>query len=138
MHNQQGALSIQLENLGRAAIHSAVPPQNAVVLHPAVMKLVGVSSDGQSRLRHLHFHRPKFHFGMEARVRDLPCPARQGDHQIDVKVAKRLLADPVLYGEAVHAIAPSQNLASVPTAAATTPVERALTGAEGSLSSSPR
>ena len=66
------------------------------------------------------------------------CPARQGDHQIDVKVAKRLLADPVLYGEAVHAIAPSQNLASVPTAAATTPVERALTGAEGSLSSSPR
>jgi carboxyl-terminal processing protease len=66
------------------------------------------------------------------------CPARQGDHQIDVKVAKRLLADPVLYGEAVHAIAPNQNIASVPTAAAMTPVERALTGAEGSLSSSPR
>ena len=33
------------------------------------------------------------------------CPARQGDHEIDVKVAKRLLADPVLYSQAVHAIA---------------------------------
>src|SRR5262249_1468787 len=28
------------------------------------------------------------------------CPARQGDHQIDIKVAKRLLADPLLYSRA--------------------------------------
>src|SRR5207302_9155428 len=31
------------------------------------------------------------------------CPARQGDHEIDIKVAKRLLADPALYSQAVHA-----------------------------------
>jgi carboxyl-terminal processing protease len=66
------------------------------------------------------------------------CPARQGEHQIDVKVAKRLLADPVLYSEAVHTISPSQNLASVPVTAVATPIQRALTGAAGSLSSSPR
>jgi carboxyl-terminal processing protease len=47
------------------------------------------------------------------------CPARSGDHEIDVKVAKRLLADPVLYSQAVHAIAASQNLASAPPAGAT-------------------
>jgi carboxyl-terminal processing protease len=58
------------------------------------------------------------------------CPARQGEHGIDAKVAKRLLADPVLYSEAVHVIGRGQNLASAPVA----PV---LTGAEGSLSSSP-
>jgi carboxyl-terminal processing protease len=65
------------------------------------------------------------------------CPARQGDHEIDVKVAKRLLADPVLYSQAVHAITPSANLASAPAASAATPVAPALTGAKGSLSSSP-
>jgi carboxyl-terminal processing protease len=59
------------------------------------------------------------------------CPARQGEHGIDAKVAKRLLADPVLYSEAVHVIGRGQNLASAPVA----PV---LTGAEGSLSSTPR
>jgi carboxyl-terminal processing protease len=66
------------------------------------------------------------------------CPARQGDHEIDVKVAKRLLGDPVLYSQAVHAITPGQNLASVPAAAAATPVGPALTGANSALSSSPR
>jgi carboxyl-terminal processing protease len=66
------------------------------------------------------------------------CPARQGDHQIDVKVANLLLADPVLYSEAVHAISPSQNLAAAPAASAVTPVDPALTGSRGSLSSSPR
>ena len=66
------------------------------------------------------------------------CPARQGDHEIDVKVAKRLLADPVLYSQAVHAIIPSPNLASAPAASAATPVAPALTGAKGSLSSSPQ
>jgi len=66
------------------------------------------------------------------------CPARPGDHEIDVKVAKRLLADPVLYSQAVHAITPGQNLASAPAAAAATPGEPALTGAGPALSSSPR
>jgi carboxyl-terminal processing protease len=66
------------------------------------------------------------------------CPARQGDHEIDLKVAKRLLADPVLYSQAVHAITPSSNLASAPAASAAAPVAPALTGAGGSLSSSPQ
>jgi carboxyl-terminal processing protease len=68
------------------------------------------------------------------------CPARQGDHQIDVKVANRLLADPVLYSEAAHTISSSrnQNLAAAPAASAVTPVDPALTGSRGSLSSSPR
>ena len=66
------------------------------------------------------------------------CPARQGNHQIDVEVAKRLLADPVLYGQAVHAISGSSAVAAAPVAAAVTPAEPALTGAGGSLSSSPR
>jgi hypothetical protein len=55
-----------------------------------------------------------------------------------VKVAKRLLADPVLYGQAVHAITPGQNLASAPASAAANPIEPALTGASPALSSSPR
>jgi carboxyl-terminal processing protease len=65
------------------------------------------------------------------------CPARQGDHEIDIKVAKRLLADPALYAQAVHAINPNPTLASAPLAAARMPVEPALTGAGGALSSSP-
>lgn len=59
------------------------------------------------------------------------CPARQGDHEIDVKVAKRLLADPVLYSQAVHAIT-----AANPSVAAA-PVEPTLTAGSRSLSSSP-
>jgi carboxyl-terminal processing protease len=63
------------------------------------------------------------------------CPARQGDHDIDLKVAKRILADPVLYSQAVHTITPGQNLASAPPAGAPEP---ALTGASPTLSSTPR
>jgi carboxyl-terminal processing protease len=66
------------------------------------------------------------------------CPARQGDHEIDVKVAKRLLADPLLYSQAVHAITAGPNQTATPIAAAIVPSEPALTGAGGSLSSSPR
>jgi carboxyl-terminal processing protease len=66
------------------------------------------------------------------------CPARSGEHEIDVKVAKRLLADPVLYSQAIHAITPGENLAAAPVAAAATPVGPALTGAIPALSSSPR
>jgi carboxyl-terminal processing protease len=65
------------------------------------------------------------------------CPARQGDHEIDVKVAKRLLADPVLYSQAVHAIGASPSVAAVPAAAAP-PTVPALTAARPALSSSPR
>lgn len=67
------------------------------------------------------------------------CPARQGDHEVDLKVAKRLLADPVLYSQAVHAIAAATpNLAAVPVAAALAPTAPALTGDGGALSSGPR
>ncbi len=66
------------------------------------------------------------------------CPARQGDHEIDVKVAKRLLADPALYSQAVHAITATPHVAAAPIAAAAAPVEPALTGAGGSLFSDPR
>jgi len=66
------------------------------------------------------------------------CPARQGDHEIDVKVAKRLLADPALYSQAMHAIAATPYVAAFPIAAATTPAEPALTGTGGSLFSDPR
>jgi carboxyl-terminal processing protease len=66
------------------------------------------------------------------------CPARQGDHDIDVKLAKRLLADPVLYSQAVHAIGASQSVAAASLAAAAPPVGPALTGASPALSSGPR
>ena len=65
------------------------------------------------------------------------CPARPGDREIDVKVAKRLLADPVLYGQAVHAIGAIPSVAAVPAAAAP-PTVPALTAASPALSSSPR
>ena len=42
------------------------------------------------------------------------CPARQGDHAIDLTVAKRLLADPALYAEAVHVLSGNPNLAEKP------------------------
>ena len=66
------------------------------------------------------------------------CPARQGDHQIDLKVAKRLLADPVLYAQAAHAVTPGPNLAAVPVAAASPAIGPALTGASPALSSGSR
>lgn len=66
------------------------------------------------------------------------CPARQGDHEIDLKVAKRLLADPALYTQAVHAVTPGPNLAAIPAATAVPAVEPALTGASPALSSGSR
>jgi len=65
------------------------------------------------------------------------CPARSGDHEIDVKVAKRLLTDPALYTQAVHAIGANPSVAAVPVAAPPT-VEPALTAVSPALSSSPR
>ena len=42
------------------------------------------------------------------------CPGRHGKHPIDRDVAKRLLADPVLYGAAARLIAPAPSLAGSP------------------------
>jgi carboxyl-terminal processing protease len=42
------------------------------------------------------------------------CPARQGDRAIDLAVAKRILADPALYAEALHALSGNANLAEKP------------------------
>jgi carboxyl-terminal processing protease len=61
------------------------------------------------------------------------CPARQGDHEIDIKVAKRLLADPTLFNQAVHALSATPKLAAAPPAP-----EPALTGAGGSLLLGPK
>ena len=66
------------------------------------------------------------------------CPARQGDHGIDLKVAERLLADPALYAQAVHAVTPGQNLAAVPVATTAPTIGGALTGASPALSSGTR
>jgi len=65
------------------------------------------------------------------------CPARQGDHEIDIKVAKRLLADPTLFSEAVHALSAAPKLAAAPLTATTAPTEPALTGSGRSLFSDP-
>jgi carboxyl-terminal processing protease len=65
------------------------------------------------------------------------CPARQGEHEIDLKVAKRLLADPVLYSQAVHAVTPGLNVAAVPVAAVPA-VDPILTGASPALFSGSR
>jgi carboxyl-terminal processing protease len=66
------------------------------------------------------------------------CPARQGDHEIDLKVAKRLLADPAVFSQAVHAFSASPKLAAAPPTPKPAPEEPALTGAGGSLLSGPR
>jgi len=66
------------------------------------------------------------------------CPARQGDHEIDIKVAKRLLADPTLFNKAAHVLSAAPKLAAAPPTATTAPVEPALTGSGGSLLSDPR
>jgi carboxyl-terminal processing protease len=63
------------------------------------------------------------------------CPARQGDRDIDVKIAERLLADPTLYGQAIHAIAQSATPARPPQAAA---ADHGLTAIGGALSSEQR
>jgi carboxyl-terminal processing protease len=61
------------------------------------------------------------------------CPERLGTHAIDMIVAERLLADPVLFGQAAHVLARSPNLA-----AAATPEFRGLTGGPASLVSGSR
>ena len=66
------------------------------------------------------------------------CPARQGDHEIDVKVAKRLLADPFLYSQALHSIAPMSSIAAAPPPPPVPPAEPALTAGRRSLSSDVR
>ena len=65
------------------------------------------------------------------------CPARQGDREIDIKVAKRLLADPALFSQAVHAFSATPKLAAAPLTPKTPPEEPVLTGAGGSLLSAP-
>jgi carboxyl-terminal processing protease len=64
------------------------------------------------------------------------CPPRDGDRAIDLTVAERLLADPVLYSHAAHIIGTTSNLAAVGTAPVS--AEPALTGVDGSLSSGSR
>ncbi len=64
------------------------------------------------------------------------CPPRPGDRPVDVAVAERLLADPVLYSQALHMMGP--NLAAKPVGTGPATSERALTGVEGALSSSER
>ena len=63
------------------------------------------------------------------------CPPRTGDRAIDLAVAERLLADPVLYGQAVHIMSASSSLAAKPTGTAPGTSEGILTGISGSLSS---
>ena len=63
------------------------------------------------------------------------CPPRDGDRTIDLAVAERLLADPVLYGQAAHVIGTAPNLAVRPTGATPVTADRDLTGVGGSLSS---
>jgi carboxyl-terminal processing protease len=66
------------------------------------------------------------------------CPARQGDHAIDMTVAERLLADPDLFGQAVHVIARTPKLATGSALPAAASVGRGLTGVFGSLLSPTR
>ena len=56
------------------------------------------------------------------------CPPRRSSPELDVKLAERLLADPQLYGEALHALPATAQLAA-------SPPERDLTGTGGALSS---
>ncbi len=56
------------------------------------------------------------------------CPPRAGDRSIDLAVAERLLADPVLYSQAVHMMGAAPSLAAKPVGAAPVATERALTG----------
>ncbi len=65
------------------------------------------------------------------------CPPRNGDRAIDLAVAKRLLADPVLYRQAAHVIGAAPNLAARSIGTAPVSAEPSLTGVDGSLSSGP-
>jgi carboxyl-terminal processing protease len=59
------------------------------------------------------------------------CPPRTGEPEIDLKLAKRLLADPVLYSQALHPFTGN------PSVAAATAIGPALTAGRPALSSSP-
>jgi carboxyl-terminal processing protease len=61
------------------------------------------------------------------------CPERLGDHAIDMAVAQRLLADPDLFSQAVHVIAPTAKLAAGGSGAAGAAARPDLTGRPGSL-----
>jgi carboxyl-terminal processing protease len=61
------------------------------------------------------------------------CPERLGDHAIDMTVAERLLADPDLFSQAVHVIAPIAKLAAGGSGAASAAARPDLTGSPGSL-----
>ena len=63
------------------------------------------------------------------------CPPRSGDRGIDVAVAERLLGDPILYSQALHMIGATPSLAARPVGSTPAASERALTGLDGSLSS---
>jgi carboxyl-terminal processing protease len=66
------------------------------------------------------------------------CPPRHGKHPIDLEVAKRLISDPALYGEAVRLIAPAPNLAATPPLPGRPAAGPRLTPPERSLLSTPR
>ncbi|HVH76029.1 MAG TPA: S41 family peptidase [Stellaceae bacterium] len=68
----------------------------------------------------------------------LSCPPRHGKHPIDLQVAKRLISDPALYGEAVRLIAPAPNLAATPRQPGRPAAGPRLTPPERSLLSKPR
>ncbi len=55
------------------------------------------------------------------------CPPRPGDRAIDTAVAERLLADPVLYSQALHMIGALPSLAAKPVGTVPDASERALT-----------
>jgi carboxyl-terminal processing protease len=65
------------------------------------------------------------------------CPPRDGERAIDLAVAERLLADPVLYRQAAHVIGATPNLAARSVGTAPVSAEPSLTGVDGSLSSGP-
>jgi carboxyl-terminal processing protease len=99
------SLQLAIQRAGLSQIASAGPPPRA-----------SLDESAWSRLRH-------------------SCPARQGSPEIDLKIARRLLDDPVLYSEALHAGGGNPSIAAAPAAASPEP---ALTEAGRKLSSTPR
>ncbi|HZT87523.1 MAG TPA: S41 family peptidase [Stellaceae bacterium] len=63
------------------------------------------------------------------------CPARQGDRDIDVKLAERVLSDPALYSQTVRSLARAPEITAPQQAMAPA---AALTATRGGLSSGPR
>ncbi len=66
------------------------------------------------------------------------CPERLGDHPIDMTVAEHLLADPDLFGQAMHVITPTAKLAADASGPAGAAARPDLTGGPGSLLSGTR